>query len=705
MREAFRAPAAGRDRHARLTLVLETCLVASTSSASRSPAIATPATASATRPPADVTAITTRDDFLLELGELLSGRAAVHPVDSLEAALARLTAARRAQVLVIDSRGITDVRAAVEAAHASPARPAVLVFVEGEAEKRLGRTLASREICALLPLPLEMPRTQVALEAAIAHAAARSSALAAAVSAAADAGIGAPRPLPPEPPEPAAARTFRSPRLIGAGAGALVLVAAGTFWYLDHAGRAAAPGSAAPAATSSAGAKSLPVAGTSLAQRKLDELLEKARLAMHERRFSEPAGDNALLYYRSATAADPGNAEARDGLQRVAAALAARFEEALNGAHLDEAAATLASFKSAAPGDARVTAFEQRLYSAQLARALADGNFDRAASLVHQAQQSGAIAPEQIARWRAEIVRHEEEAKVQRLAGLIEDRIREGRLVEADDSARVYLEQLQSAAPAHAATQRAVHELVGACLRRAREAGLAKNGAEEERWVAAARIAGARAADLSAFQKDLAAARAKAAQTESQRLLQLARERLHEGHLTDPASDCAAAYLTQLQASDPANPALADAGHELAKALLDRARAAVLAGKPADADLAQAKHWGAEAKELAAAQQPQSGAAPGAAALASNLKRLRSAPPDYPANALEQRIAGSVLLEFTVDTRGETRDIHVLESTPAHVFDQAAISAVKRWLFAPMIVNGAAVEVPVKTRIRFELPK
>jgi protein TonB len=63
------------------------------------------------------------------------------------------------------------------------------------------------------------------------------------------------------------------------------------------------------------------------------------------------------------------------------------------------------------------------------------------------------------------------------------------------------------------------------------------------------------------------------------------------------------------------------------------------------------------------------------------------------------------MLEFTVSTSGEPRDVHVIEATPPGIFDQAAISAVKRWRYAPLLVNGAAVEVPVKTRMRFELPK
>jgi TonB family protein len=697
--------------------------VASAPSASRSPAVATPASASAPSSAlaaADVTAVTTRDDFLLELGQTLGGKAAVRPVESLEAALTEMARARRGQVLVMDTREIGDVRAAVESARSSPAHPVVLVFAESPAEKELGAALKGSKVFAVLPLPIDARKTQAVLDAAIAQAIAQAVADRAAPAAHAApaplsaAGIDALRPARAAQAEPAASSALPRRLLIGAGAGALALIACGAVWFSTHRSHApsvnrAAPAGAAPAAATGAASEATasPAAEASLVQGKVDELLEKARLAMHERRFSEPAGDNALLYYRSAAAADAGNAEARDGLQRVAGVLAARFEEALSGGRLDEAAATLAGFKSAAPDDARFAPFEQRLYAAQIARAIADGNFDRAAAVVHQAQQSGAVPAEQVTRWRAEIARRQEDARVQRLADSVEDRIREGMLADGDDSALAYLEQLQAAAPANAATERAERALVGACLRKAREAGLARNGNDEDRWVAAARSAGAKPAEISAFQKDLAGARAKAAQAESERLLGLARERMRDGRLTDPAQDSAAAYLTQLQASDPANPAIADAGHELAKALLDRARAAVLGGKSADADLAQAKHWGADPKELAAAaqSQPKATAPIDTAALAASLKRLRSPPPDYPVNALQQRIAGSVLLEFTVDLKGEPRDIHVLESTPPQVFDQAAVNAIRHWRYAPMIVNGTAVEVPVKTRMRFELPK
>jgi TonB family protein len=697
--------------------LLETRHVASAPSASRSPESATPALAGAqspasgAQPAADVTVITTRDDFLLELGQTLHGRAGVRPVDSLEAALAGITGGKRGQVLVIDARELADVRAAVAAAHAARPRTVVVVFAEGP--------LDSSKAFAVLPLPLDTRKTQPVLEAAIADAVANKAAMRAAP--APESSIGALRLQSPTPGAGDEARVARSGLLIAAVAAA-VAVAAGAFWYFtrDHGTplSAAAPTSASPAAASPAAATAAaaasdqrvaPLADTSIVQGKVDELLEKARLAMHERRFTEPAGDNALLYYRSAAAADAGNSEAHDGLQRVAGVLAARFEEALGAGRLDEAALTLANFKAASAGDARTAAFELHLYSAQIARAMGDGNVDRAAALVRQAQQS-AVPAEQIARWRADITRRQEDARVQRLAGLIDDRIRDGNLTEGDDSAKAYVQQLETAAPANAATQRAAHALLAACLHRAREAALAGNRADEDRWLDEARGAGAKPADIAAFQKELAGARQKAAQAENEHLLQLVHERLQDGRLTEPAQDSAAWYLTQLQASDAANAGLATTSRELAQRLLERVRTAALAGKPDDADLAQAKRWGADPKDVAAVQQLQPSAASKTAAidpasLAASLKRVRVAPPDYPASAMAGHITGSVTLDYTVDTRGETRDIRVVEAAPPQVFDQAAINAVKRWRYAPMIVNGAAIEVPVRTHIRFELPR
>ncbi len=55
--------------------------------------------------------------------------------------------------------------------------------------------------------------------------------------------------------------------------------------------------------------------------------------------------------------------------------------------------------------------------------------------------------------------------------------------------------------------------------------------------------------------------------------------------------------------------------------------------------------------------------------------------PTYPRQAQDRGIEGSVTVEFTVDASGATRNVHVISSQPAGVFDMAAASAISRWRY------------------------
>ena len=143
------------------------------STVSHSPETATRAAGSApqdSQPLVDVTAITSRDDFLLELGQALGGQAAVRPVDSLEEALRSMAGGKRGQVLAIDARAVAEVRAAVDAAHAQVPRAVVLVFAEGPAEKELGAALKGTKVFAVLPASIEPRKTQAVFAGAMAEA-------------------------------------------------------------------------------------------------------------------------------------------------------------------------------------------------------------------------------------------------------------------------------------------------------------------------------------------------------------------------------------------------------------------------------------------------------------------------------------------------------------------------------------------------------
>src|SRR5581483_6690404 len=113
--------------------------------------------------------------------------------------------------------------------------------------------------------------------------------------------------------------------MIGVGIAAVVVASAG-FWFFMRSpssptaptaadGKKASVSISADAANTDDNvvAEKAPVVDMPLVNGTVDELLEKARLAMRERRYTEPNGDNALLYYRSAVKADPSNGEAGDG--------------------------------------------------------------------------------------------------------------------------------------------------------------------------------------------------------------------------------------------------------------------------------------------------------------------------------------------------------------------------------------------------------
>ena len=695
---------------------------------------------SSARATAEIIAITTRDDFLLEIGEALSGQTAVRPVDSIATALEQIAGSRKIQLLAIDARDLDNLRGDIERINSQAPHIVALVFATADAEKQTAAALKGTNVFAVLAVPLDKRKTAAVLEGAIADATARRpSQSATRTSQGHDLRFDKSSSITVEPA--ADSGTYggsqdsdsggKKPLMLIIGGVAALAIAAGAVWYFMNGSpsqpapaASTKPGAAAPVAAGNPEdavvAEAAPVVEMPLINGTVDELLEKARLAMRERRYTEPNGDNALLYYRSAAKADSNNGEAADGLKRVAAVLSSRFDEALNGGRYDEAALALAHLKAATPADQHVTALDGKLATAQITKMLADGNLDRAASLVKGTQQSGSVPDAQITKWRNEIVRRQDDARQKKLVDLAEDRIRDGRLADGDDSAKVFLDQLKDLGPsASSSTQRVARDLGAAYMRKAREAALANRSPDVDRWLAEAKNVGVTASDLNNFQRDLASAKQRAVAAEAERLAGLTRERLRDGKLLDPQNDSAAYYIAALQTADATNPAIASASRELATKLLDRASASARDGKTAqmDADLTQARRWGADPKDIAAVQQasasrknpakpaPSSAnAATQVADLQARLKRTRTVEPEYPERALSQKISGSVTVEFIVNTDGEPTEVRVISAEPAGTFDRAAMAAVKRWRYQPLIIDNKPQEVPARATIRFNLP-
>ncbi|BCX89780.1 periplasmic protein TonB [Methylomarinovum tepidoasis] len=90
---------------------------------------------------------------------------------------------------------------------------------------------------------------------------------------------------------------------------------------------------------------------------------------------------------------------------------------------------------------------------------------------------------------------------------------------------------------------------------------------------------------------------------------------------------------------------------------------------------------------------------------ASQVIPLVRIPPRYPMRARMRRIEGWVKLEFTITPEGTVTDVKVVEAHPRGVFERAAIEAISRWKFKPLIVDGRPTAQRAVQVLEFKLRK
>ncbi len=81
--------------------------------------------------------------------------------------------------------------------------------------------------------------------------------------------------------------------------------------------------------------------------------------------------------------------------------------------------------------------------------------------------------------------------------------------------------------------------------------------------------------------------------------------------------------------------------------------------------------------------------------------KTRDVKPVYPADALDARVTGVVIIEATIDSLGNVSTARVLRGQP--LLDQAALDAVKEWQFTPTMMNGVAVPVIMTVTVNFTM--
>ncbi len=82
-------------------------------------------------------------------------------------------------------------------------------------------------------------------------------------------------------------------------------------------------------------------------------------------------------------------------------------------------------------------------------------------------------------------------------------------------------------------------------------------------------------------------------------------------------------------------------------------------------------------------------------------KLVREVQPVYPKEAAKAGVEGVVIMEATTDTFGRIAAVKILRSIP--LLDQAAVDALKQWVYEPMVIDGKPHPVVFTVTMRFNL--
>jgi protein TonB len=74
--------------------------------------------------------------------------------------------------------------------------------------------------------------------------------------------------------------------------------------------------------------------------------------------------------------------------------------------------------------------------------------------------------------------------------------------------------------------------------------------------------------------------------------------------------------------------------------------------------------------------------------------------PVYPMSARQSGVRGTVEMDLTIGTDGRVKDVKLLKAADS-ALAEAAVEAVRQWVYKPTMVNGVAVESHTNVSINF----
>ena len=81
--------------------------------------------------------------------------------------------------------------------------------------------------------------------------------------------------------------------------------------------------------------------------------------------------------------------------------------------------------------------------------------------------------------------------------------------------------------------------------------------------------------------------------------------------------------------------------------------------------------------------------------------KVKHVNPVYPEVAARAMVQGNVVVELHVSTEGRVTEARVLQGIP--LLDEAALAAVRQWVYTPPLVDGVPVRLIMTVTVRFKL--
>lgn len=414
-----------------------------------------------------------------------------------------------------------------------------------------------------------------------------------------------------------------------------------------------------------------PLAGAGLGP---GELLDEARVAAEEGRLFKPADSNAIELFVAAADANPDDREIAAELDAVLERVLGMAETAMLESRTEDAAIALARVEYADPANDRLPFLVAQLSQMQFRNAIEaarmairENRFEDAGLALADARGLDVTNTDEIALVQAELAEAQSEQQVDELLALASVRLESGTLISpANDNARYYYQRVLSAEPANPVAVQGLQTIASKLVLQAR-----------------AEIDGRRFDAASAILDE-----AQQLDPDSEELAS-AVEALADGR--EQVVAARRAEQQRIAAERQAAERRAEQDRIAEEQQAERERLAAAAATPASTGGSAAD------ADTDAGESGQSLIA------ISDLTRTRYVAPKYPRVAERRNLSGWVDVVFTVKTDGATADIEVRDAEPDDVFVNAALRAVERWEFEPIVENGAPVEKQTGVRLMFAL--